>query len=69
MTKPYTQLNYLLDEGVVYIKESNVPHVPEKFIKEYVGIAYDDVEVLLGYVGEEDAIEKYLADHPTPREW
>ena len=58
MKKTYPNLEYLLAEGAIFIDQG-----------EYVGIAYDDVEVHLGIVGEEDIIEAYLADHPTPMEW
>jgi len=37
--------------------------------KEYIGIADDNTEVTLGIFGEEDQIEKYLIDHPTPETW
>lgn len=35
----------------------------------YVGRCADGVEVLLGPVGDEARIERYLADYPTPNHW
>ena len=36
---------------------------------EYIGKAVDGKEVSLGNVGDEKQIEKYLKDHPTPKDW
>lgn len=37
--------------------------------REYIGTASDGVEVLLGQVGNECAMLRYLADHPSPNDW
>jgi len=35
----------------------------------YVGTASDGVEVLLGTVGDEESLERYLTKNPTPSHW
>lgn len=36
---------------------------------EYIGTASDGLRVLLGTVGDEAIIEKYLTQCPTPHHW
>lgn len=36
---------------------------------EWIGRAADDVNVCLGMVCSEDAIERYLTSYPTPESW
>jgi hypothetical protein len=36
---------------------------------EYFGIASDGTHVLMGNVGQEDALEAYLDDYPQPACW
>ncbi len=36
---------------------------------EYFGIASDGIHVLMGNVGQEDALEAYLGDYPQPADW
>ena len=49
----------------------NLVHSGKMFMEdgEYVGIASDGVQVILGTVGEEDRLARYLTDHPTPDTW
>ena len=37
--------------------------------EEYIGIASDGCRVGMGRVGQEDEIEIYLCDRPTPDYW
>lgn len=36
---------------------------------QYIGIAADRTEVLIGYEGREKEIEEYLTDYPEPKNW
>lgn len=36
---------------------------------EYVGIAADGTEVIVGNVSAPQHVESYLREHPTPRDW
>ena len=36
---------------------------------DYVGTAFDGVEVFLGNVGNEAQVEGYLKEHPKPTDW
>ena len=36
---------------------------------EYIGQASDGVFVQMGYVGDEERLEKYLTANPTPDMW
>ena len=53
-----TILKKLLKDKIIFIEEDY-----------YVGKASDNEEVILGNVGYEDDIEKYLKAHPTPDTW
>lgn len=35
----------------------------------YIGVASDGEEVLLGVTGAEIPLEEYLEEHPTPKYW
>lgn len=57
-----------------YLKESTLKKLMKSgsiVLKngEYIGKAADGEEVSLGSKGEEKTIEKYLKDHPTPKDW
>jgi hypothetical protein len=53
-----TRLERLIAEGLIYIEGDHW----------YVGLAID-CKVDLGEVEEEDKLNKYLEEHPTPADW
>ena len=59
--EPGPRLCELLASGDIWIDE--------EFGMEYVGLASDGVEVNIGTVGQEDALEWLLSLKPTPEDW
>jgi len=53
-------LKELMEKGWIYLDEKH---------QEYVGIASDGIHVGIGNKGDEERIEHYLADNPTPDKW
>ena len=35
----------------------------------YIAKAADGIEVVIGYVGNENSLEDYLQNYPTPKDW
>ena len=55
----YPTLARLLNEKIIWLDEH----------QNYVGEAADGVTVAFGMVGNEEVIEDYLADNPSPEDW
>ena len=55
----HLKLDLLLENGDICVSDIS-----------YIGLAQPDgVEVHLGCIGDEDQIESYLQDYPTPLDW
>jgi len=54
-----TRFKELIESGIIWIDEDF----------NYVGMAADGEEVILGNVGEEDKVERYLQDYPETNQW
>jgi len=48
----------LLDAGTIYEVDGL-----------YCGVAEDGIEVILGHVGGEDSLARYINEYPTPADW
>ena len=53
-----TALETLIDAGSVHIEDD-----------AYIGTASDEVDVVLGNVGNESTVLLYLAQFPAPSDW
>lgn len=56
-------LDELIAQGLIWVEKLPTGS------SEYVGRAADGAEVSFGLVGEEKAVERYLAARPTPDLW
>ena len=63
----YTRLNALLRRGEVFIDGNE--YVSTVVMESIEGRAMLIVQIILGLVGDEPEIEKYLETRPEPKNW